>query len=359
MKPNYAICRTEKIKTWGSLSKSVGHNLRTSNEDRSHLRQGLRESMRILDGEADWLPAWKEQVEGMHLRKLQQGQAHTLAREFFLGMSPEWAEGKSKREIDDWAKANIEWLHHRFGRERVKLAVLHLDEQTPHIAAYVVPLKADAKKRGNGWTLSDRELGIGGNKSGLVELQDEYAAAMATFALSRGVRGSKATHKKTNEWRREQKKADQLTPVKVPTPEPATVIDRLNIEDYGKRVADQTAKSVMTQMKPYHRAALDAAKEQRVMKDELGVLRQQMEHLKDLAEAFKAFLTVLLGRAPDLDSIAGVQEALGAAASLAKAANKHAHSPPPSEASPSALPERRPMAAPVAREGPKQPKTKP
>ena len=118
MKPTYAICRTEKVKTWGSLSKSVGHNLRTSNEDRSHLRPGMKEPMRVLVGDASWVDSWKEQVEGMHLRKLQQGQTHTLAREFFLGMSPEWAEGKSKREIDAWAQANIDWLQHRGGNRR-------------------------------------------------------------------------------------------------------------------------------------------------------------------------------------------------------------------------------------------------
>ena len=117
MKPNFAICRTEKIKNWSTLGKSVGHNIRTSNEDRSHLRPGMKEPMRVLLGETDWVEEWTKQVNGMHLRKLQQGQAHTLAREFFLGMSPDWSEGKTKHEIDAWATANIDWLKHRFGAE--------------------------------------------------------------------------------------------------------------------------------------------------------------------------------------------------------------------------------------------------
>ena len=354
MKPNYAICRTEKIKNWATLGKSVGHNIRTSNEDRSHLRSGMKEPMRVLLGDTDWVEEWRSQVDGMHLRKLQQGQAHTLAREFFLGMSPEWAEGKSKREIDAWAAANIDWLQHRFGAERVKFAVLHLDEQTPHIAAYVVPLKADTKEgRGNGWTLSDRELRLGGNKDALVELQDEYAEAMAKFTLARGVRGSKTTHKKTSEWRREQKQAERLKPVKVPTPPVATVGDRVNIEAYGARVAKDTADSVIAQMKPYYTAALTATKESSRLAKEIKTLRDQVARLGNLTEAFKNFLTQLLGHVPDFESIKGINEATAAAKSIVKQhRGTHKADPVPSPATPamplnvpaSATPKREPKA---------------
>jgi hypothetical protein len=170
--PTFAICRTEKIKSWSSLTKSVGHNLRTSGDTRTHLNDSAPEPIRVLCGNADWVASWHVEVDGMHLRKLAQGQTHTLAREFFLGVSPEWAEGKSRQEVDEWATANLCWLRERFGVERVKLAVLHLDEQTPHIAAYLVPRAADTNRagvarsdRGNGWTLSDRVLGLGGSNT--------------------------------------------------------------------------------------------------------------------------------------------------------------------------------------------------
>ena len=199
--PTFAICRTEKIKSWSSLTKSVGHNLRTGADERPHLNASAPDPLRVLCGAPDWVAAWRTDVTGMHLRQLAQGQSHTLAREFFLGMSPEWAEGKSPADIDAWAEANVEWLRARFGADRVRLAVLHLDEQTPHLAAYVVPLAADTNRagqvrtdRGNGWTLSDRVLGLGGGKDALVKLQDEYAAAMKRFALERGRRNSKAKH---------------------------------------------------------------------------------------------------------------------------------------------------------------------
>ena len=238
--PAFAICRTEKIKTWPTLTKSVGHNLRTSADERPHLDASAPEPLRVLCGSVDWLTSWKAQVNGMHLRQLAQGQSHTLAREFFLGVSPEWAEGKSQADIDAWAEANVEWLRARFGAERVKLCVFHGDEQSPHLAAYVVGLTADTNRagevrtdRGNGWTLSDRVLGLGGGKDALVKLQDDYADAMERFALARGRRNSKAKHQTVAEWRRLM--AEPMAAISVPKPPEAALADRIDIEGYGKR----------------------------------------------------------------------------------------------------------------------------
>ena len=336
MKPNYAICRTEKVKSWGSLAKSVGHNIRTTNEDRSHLRQGMKEPMRVLLGHAGWVEDWKKQVEEMHLRKLQIGQAHTLAREFFLGMSPEWMEGKSKRDVLAWAENNIVWAQERFGAERVKFAVLHLDEQTPHIALYVVPLKKDLKQRGNGYTLSDRELGLGGNKEALSELQTEYAAAMEKFELTRGLKGSKTTHKKTAEWRREMKKAEgQLPKVTMPTAQHPALIDRLNIEDYGQRVAKQAAEAVMEQMKPFHTKALQQATDLKAQAKEIDLLSDQLTALQSIADAFKQLLAFILGQEPDFSTMQSRHEALTEAA---KWVRKHKAAETPRTPTPRASP---------------------
>jgi len=301
---NFAIIRTTKLKSWVTLKKSVGHNLRTSNDDRSHLGPG---GIKILTGSANWLDDWKKEVEGMHLRELAQGQSHTLSREFFLGMSPEWAEGKTRAEIDAWAADNIAWLEQRFGKERVKFAALHLDEQTPHIAAYVVPLKADLNRkgepntRGNGWTLSDSVLGLGGNKSALVKLQDQYSAAMQKFKLVRGIRGSKARHQTTAAW-----KGAMLAPMEKKiikkSPDAATTMDRINIDAYAKRIADESAKAVYDQMKPYELKAKSQQKE-------LRRLKTMVDKLEPIAEVFKAFLTTLLGNSLNLNTVEGITRA--------------------------------------------------
>lgn len=318
--PQFAICRTEKIKSWATLAKSVGHNLRTSADDRQHLDESAPEPLRVVAGSADWLGPWKEQVNGMHLRGLAQGQSHTLAREFFLGMSPEWAKGKTQPEIDAWAEANIAWLNERFGKDRVKLAVLHLDEQTPHIAAYVVPLKADANRagvvradRGNGWTLSDGSLGLGGSKDALSKLQDEYGAAMERFALTRGRRHSKARHETTAAWR--HRMAEPLPAMAVPKPPAATLADRIDIEAYGKRVAKATAQAMFKQSKPMHDQAREVPKMRVQIEEmlaELARLRESIIALKGQRDFFAKALALILGFEPDLNTHHGMEKTVAA-----------------------------------------------
>lgn len=302
----FAICRSEKIKTWSSLKKSVGHALRTSRDERHHLNHAVDEPIKVLCGSESWVDDWGKLVANMWLPERQQGTSQTVAREFFLGMSPEWSIGKSKDEIEEWEAANVEWLIERFGRERVKLCVAHRDEQSPHLAAYVVGLKADVNRkgelnsRGNGWTLSDRVLKLGGGKDELVKLQDEYSAAMHKFSLRRGLRKSKAKHQKIEHWRK-QMAVPIDKPIIKPRIDPPTPEDRKNVEAYAKRMADKSAQSVFEQMKPYHQKA----KHQAV---ELKRLRTLAEQFEPIVEIFKKMLMQLLGHKPSFDTLHGINE---------------------------------------------------
>lgn len=303
----FAILRTEKIKDWSTLTKSMGHCLRTSKDDRTHLDPGVAEPLRILLGEADWVAAWKKCVGGMWLPKLKIGTNHTIAREFILTASPEFFVNKSKKEKEEWIEVNIDWLKVRFGEDRVQFACAHFDEQTLHISAYVVGKKADTNRkgetinRGNGWTLSDGVLNLGGGKEELSKLQDEYYLAMQNFELRRGIKGSKATHQTTAKWRKQMAKPLN-EPVVIPRLEKPTAQDQKNIEAYGKRVADKAANAIYEQMKPYHQQA-------KTHRAEVNRLRNMVERLEPIAEAFKRLLERLLGHPPRLNTIEGLNEA--------------------------------------------------
>lgn len=302
----FAICRSEKIKTWSSLKKSVGHALRTSKDERHHLNHAIDEPIKVLCGSESWIDDWGKLVANMWLPERQQGTTQTIAREFFLGMSPEWAIGKSKVEIEEWETANLNWLIDRFGQERVKLCVAHRDEQTPHISAYVVGLKADVNRkgelndRGNGWTLSDRVLKLGGGKDELVKLQDEYSTAMQKFSLRRGLRKSNAKHQKIEQWRK-QMAVPIDTPIIKPRIDPPTSEDRKNVEAYAKRMADKSAQAVFEQMKPYHQKA----KQQSI---ELTRSRTLVEQFEPIVEIFKRMLMHLLGHQPSFNTLHGISE---------------------------------------------------
>ena len=307
----FAIIRTTKIKSWSSLTKSVGHALRTSKDDRQHCAQAVAEPIRIVMGSSTWVDDWSKSVANMWLPELKQGTNHTLAREFFLGASPEFFEGKGKSEINDWIDENVSWLIERFGKEKIKLICAHFDEQVPHISCFVVGLKKDINRkgeiniRGNGWTLSDGVLKLGGSKEAFVKLQDEYSDAMKKFSLRRGLKKSNAKHKTIEQWRK-QMATPLETLVVIPRAEKPTEQDRNNIEAYGKRVADKTAHAIYEQMKPYHQIAKSQA-------GEVKRLRTLVERLEPIAEAFKRLLGRLLGHSPRLDTIQGLNDAQSSA----------------------------------------------
>lgn len=335
-KQPFAIARTEKIKAWSTLSKRVGHVARTTASARKHLNPNATEANVTLCGDADWQKDFKKLVDDMWLPKLKQGTTHTLAREFVLTASPEWFEGKTKKQRDEWAQANTDWLIERFGADRVAFAELHLDEQTPHIQAFVVCVKEDTNRkdelrtdRGNGWTLSDSALKLGGHCSELSILQDEYAEAMKRFELRRGIKGSPVKHQTIAAWRKQMARPIDK-PIVTPKAIEPTLADRFNIEDYGKRVAKAAHADVFKQMKPYHQQAKAQAKE-------LAEIRSKLSTLEPLAEAFKRFMELILGHAPNLHDMKQRSEALKAVEALAKA---HKQAPPPApkvDAAPPAL----------------------
>ena len=350
-KNHFAICRVVKIKTWQTLGKSVGHNLRTSSDTRSHLNPNIPDGIQILAGDTGWIKPWKKTVGNMHLRELGQGCRHTLAREFIFSFSPGHFDhlfSHRQAAIDQWAAANLSWLRERFGHERVKLVVQHNDEQTEHIAAYIVPLKADLKRdgtphqRGNGWTLSDASIGLGGKRDELATLQTEYAAAMEKFGLVRGIKGSKATHQTTARWRKQMAKPLEEK-INVPAPIAATLSDRVNIEDYGKRVAKAAGADVYRQMKPYHQQAKAQGKSIKEKDEELRELRQRVSRLEPLADAFKQLVAVLLGREVNLNSLQGLEMAIKAIKQLIKAVKPDLSTTP---RQPPEIARKRPIAAP-------------
>ncbi|MXR83826.1 plasmid recombination enzyme, partial [Enterobacter hormaechei] len=72
-----------------------------------------------------------------------------------------------------------------YGKDRVVAAVIHRDEATPHLSAFVVPLTQDGR-------LSAKEF-IGG-RSKMRDDQSTYAEYVKKLGLERGIEGSRATH---------------------------------------------------------------------------------------------------------------------------------------------------------------------
>lgn len=189
---NYAVLRIMKLKTIQSIAGSGAHIFRlrdTPNADISQKHLNIQ-----VIGEHN-------QLHKLVLNRIQEGVVHPKARirkdsvravEFILTASPQWFKDQTKEKQKEWVKANANWLKNRYGSKNLVSLVLHMDEQTPHIHAHIVPITADGR-------LSAKDF-FGGSRQTLRDLQSDYASAMSKFDLNRGIKYSKATHASISQY---------------------------------------------------------------------------------------------------------------------------------------------------------------
>ena len=188
----YSVCQIAKIKSFGSMGGSEKHTARereTLNADPD------KDNIRLMGTPDD--PSLETLVrEKIGSQKYRQDAV--LCDEMILSASPEYFRPHNPSKAGEWddqkmwyfANATAEWLRQRYGDKCVR-AELHLDEATPHIHAYIVPLDENGK-------LSHKQMF--GSRQKLSQLQDSFAAAVSHLGISRGVKGSKATHTKVKEY---------------------------------------------------------------------------------------------------------------------------------------------------------------
>lgn len=128
-----------------------------------------------------------------------------VACEFLLSASPEYFEDKSHEQIEEWAKASLEFVIDSVGIEKKNVlhAVVHMDEKTPHMHIVAVPLveKYDGRKKQNVLAISRKHLIT--TKEDMSEVQTKYVQFMNKngFALERGKEGSKEKHLHPTEYK--------------------------------------------------------------------------------------------------------------------------------------------------------------
>lgn len=191
----YGICRIQKLKA-GAVGRSAQHTSRkreTPNADpeKQHIRIiGQPDNPNTPDLET----LVRQHIGDQTIRK-----NAVLAVEFLLTASPEYfrpddpsrAGYYEQQRLESFQQKACEWLQTRYGN-RIVRAELHLDESTPHIHAYMVPLDEKGK-------LNCRAL-LGGSRYRLSELQDDFALAMKPLGLERGIKGSRASHTEVRKY---------------------------------------------------------------------------------------------------------------------------------------------------------------
>lgn len=228
----FAILRIQKVKERGrhGLAAVAAHIARTRETSNADPERGL-EVLHGLDPEADvmrLLPERRRKDATVAVELLL-----TASPEFFRPRNPGAAGTWDEQRMRKWADLSLAWLRDRYG-ENFAYAALHLDESTPHIQALIVPRPARGR-------LSARDLF---GPAQLRQLQTEYARAMGTLGLARGIPESKARHESIRKfYSRVNQDLSLSTTIPVPPANPEIAVpepgarDRLSPRRYAERAA--------------------------------------------------------------------------------------------------------------------------
>lgn len=205
----------------GNISASGQHTFRerkTHNADptRTHLNHG--EGARCT---ADLRAAIKARLKTVDVKD-----DSVLCIEYMITASPAWFRQKTEEEREAYFADALQMLKQKHGAKNVVCSDVQLDEKTPHLVVYVVPIVESPgvgmRKRSVKATAAEREATgkstkiievpnkpsvrlsakhfLGGREK-LSDLQTEFHEKVSSsHGLERGLMGSKAQHIKIQKW---------------------------------------------------------------------------------------------------------------------------------------------------------------
>lgn len=322
--PNYAIIRIEKHTTLGTIA-GIGHHLDRTRETPNADAQRAHLNRTWIDGE--WV-AWGDEPResGAHLQAMkarledfqQRGgriqKNAVIALEAIMTASPEAFQAPDF-DFEGWLSAQTDYLATKFGKQNIVSVVLHMDEETPHVHALVVPELQRVEKRGKKPADPSKQRPaklkpvlaashwIDG-RAKLAALQTDYAAAMSRFGLHRGKERSGARHVPVSEY---YARGAALV----------AQIEHLQTEIERLRPAAERLPEVEQQLTEAH-ALIDSLQasraEQRALIDRMRAARKADAADLDAIKAVKAAMPATYAR---IMQIAADHEAACAAALLA------------------------------------------
>ena len=243
---NFAILRVQKVKTMSSMAARGRHNFReqeTPNADPDLLGQNLVEGAQSTD---EMLKAISD------LLPMKRRKDAVIGLEYLITASPE--HFSNSNEIGYFRDA-IAWLEAKHGKVNVICKTVHLDESTPHLAAFVVPLL--------GGKLNAKHF-TGGAKA-LADMQTDFAEKVGKkHNLERGIERSKAVHQDNA----------KIKPM---------VIERLALKKQVKTLSDEVAR--LTKHVTDGGAAVAKLAHQKNLNSEMFIALNELEAKKKAFEA--------------------------------------------------------------------------
>ncbi len=211
----YAVLHMEKTSgTDTAMSAHIERTIKPKNADesRTHLN---RELIKFPDGVENRTQAIQHRLDTAGLtRKIGNNQVRAI-RILLTGTHEDMERITNEGRLDEWCNDNLKYLADTFGKENIVSAVLHMDEQTPHIHATLVPIvKGERKRRKKEEQVKKRYRKKPTDiarlctddimtRTKLKSYQDTYAQSMSGYGLQRGIDGSEARHITTRQYYRD------------------------------------------------------------------------------------------------------------------------------------------------------------
>ncbi len=271
----YAIARTKKLKR-SNLAGSEAHTARTRETPNA---DSEIQNIRLIGSDDP-----NEKLEDLVLAKIGQYEQKRKIRtdavycvEILLTASPQYyrpddptcAGYYHSDKLKQWVDTNLTWLQETYS-DRIVRAELHLDEATPHLHAYFVPLDEKGQLRCNHFFDGRQKMQA---------FQDSYHTAMQHLGLERGIKGSKAQHQDIKDFYRIVEEGKDLELGKLsPQQLQAKAADR---DRAVKRKSEMelTAKQLVKENEKLQARQQQLEAENQQLRSELS---QQAEQLRDL-----------------------------------------------------------------------------
>ncbi len=211
-----AIFRVQGIKTTGDLKGIGKHNVdRISHTNKDIDRERSNENITLKECDENYNSKFHEITHDLKMQHEEQMKTTRKSRrknfldkvnedkadvacEFLMSASPEYFEGKSREEVEKWAKTSLDFITKKIGIEEKNVlhAVVHMDEKTPHLHVVAVPLveKYDGRRKKDVLAISRKHFIKNGEQ--LAQIQTDYVDHLKAndIHLERGEKNSRAKH---------------------------------------------------------------------------------------------------------------------------------------------------------------------
>lgn len=228
----YAFCHIEKIKSVKGMTDRYNHNLRVfdvANADPALLDQNS-EPVDLMG--KTYQRAFRDEITRLKIA----GAKMSIRKDAVLGFEVmlTYSREATSLNVEEWVARSVEWLQDTFNppdrkitfkhkdtgkivttdADNVKSVVVHMDESTPHIHAFIIPISPVGNLSAKYYTHG---------RDAMVSLQSGYAAKMSPLGLERGVQKSLVRHQDISSYYQRLKKA---VSAELPPPEPGETVEQ-------------------------------------------------------------------------------------------------------------------------------------